>query len=753
MTVGNKTYVGDTVQDGFFDSISQLKSRDSDSLAASKYFDDFSRDYENILEVCKHGKTIPAISEEDSFELLQSMKPSVNDLYGVTVNHYKFAGPAGWKHFHILINSLLNDVNNTSIAEINTVYACILFKGHKKDKSSDRSYRTISTCPVIAKALDVYIRNLYIDSWNNDQAETQFQGEGSSHELAAVLLTETIQHSIHALKQPIYLLYLDAQSAFDVVLRELLVRNLYNCNTNSHALLYINNRLGNRKTFIDWDGQLMGPIHDENGLEQGGVNSSDFYKIFGKEQLTTAQDSELGVPLGNLTVSAIGQADDTALISNSIQNLQLLLLLSQSFCKRYQVKLCAEKTKLQVFFTKDMKVPVEYAKNTNPIYMNGKKIDFVDTAEHVGMLRSSAGNLLTILARITAHKKALGGVLHTGMARGHRGNPAASLRVDQLHGVPVLLSGLATLFLSKKEEDLIALHHKETLQGLLRLFPLTPRSVVCFLAGSLPGEALLHLRQLSIFGMICRLPENILHRHAVNYFSSTTSSPKSWFSQIRSLCLQYHLPHPLEQLRSPLLKATFRNTVKKKVISHWESVLRDEASSLDSLSWFKPSFMSLMTPHPLWITAGSSPSKIAMATIQAKMISGRYRTERLCSHWSKNKDGFCLLSSSCVTTVEDLPHILSSCSALTATRDKLMNFTIEYGQSVPPIAHLITEHCTPSSPTFCQFLLDCSTIPDVLLATQTHGTDVLFHLFNITRTWVYSLHKERMKLLGRWNCI
>ena len=317
----------------------------------------------------------------------------------------------------------------------------------------------------------------------------------------------------------------------------------------------------------------------------------------------------------------------------------------------------------------------------------------------------------------------------------------------------MFLSGLATLFLSKNDENLIALHHKETIQGLLRLFPLTPRSVVCFLAGSLPGEALLHLRQLSIFGMICRLPENILHRHAVNYFTSATSSSKSWFSQIRALCLQYHLPHPLEQLKSPLQKTPYRNTVKKKVISYWEFLLRAESSSLESLTFFKPNFMSLTTPHPLWITAGSSPSKIAMATIQAKMLSGRYRTERLCRHWSKNKDGLCLLSSSCDQTMEDLPHILSSCSALTATRDKLADFTTEYSHSVPHIAQLISEHCSPSSSTFCQFLVDCSTIPDVILATQTHGKEVLFHLFNITRTWVYTLHKTRMKLLGRWNCI
>ena len=81
--------------------------------------------------------------------------------------------------------------------------------------------------------------------------------------------------------------------------------------------------------------------------------------------------------------------------------------------------------------------------------LNGEKINFVESAEHVGILRSSSGNSPTILARLTAHRNALNAVLHNGMARGHRGNPAASLHVDQVYGIPVLLSGLRPLVLSK----------------------------------------------------------------------------------------------------------------------------------------------------------------------------------------------------------------------------------------------------------------------------------------------------------------
>ena len=46
----------------------------------------------------------------------------------------------------------------------------------------------------------------------------------------------------------------------------------------------------------------MGPIVDECGLEQGGLNSSDLYKIYGREQLTSSQESALGVKMGGLTI-------------------------------------------------------------------------------------------------------------------------------------------------------------------------------------------------------------------------------------------------------------------------------------------------------------------------------------------------------------------------------------------------------------------------------------------------------------------
>jgi hypothetical protein len=181
------------------------------------------------------------------------------------------------------------------------------------------------------------------------------------------------------------------------------------------------------------------------------------------------------------------------------------------------------------------------------------------------------------------------------------------------------MSGLGSLVLSEQEINLIDMHHKETLRCLLRLQQNTPRSVTYFMAGCLPGSALLHLRQLSLFGMITRLQGSLLYQHASNITSYNTISSKSWFHQIRKWCLLYGLPHPQELLSSPLSKAGFKTLVKKKVICYWETLLRAEAQPKLSLEYFKPSFMSLTSSHPMFTTAGSSPAKVSMALVQSSL--------------------------------------------------------------------------------------------------------------------------------------
>ena len=340
-------------------------------------------DYENVLKMARHGIKIPPISPKHATEILYKLRTSVNDFISITTAHFINAGMEGLEHFHFLLNTIIVDVNLSSLEELNTIWACILHKGHGKDKESDRSYRTISTCPILAKALDCYIGELYADGWADAQAETKFQGDGSSHEPAGLLLTEAINYSLYTAKKPAYLLLLDAKSAFDLILRENIIVEAFKAGSVDQGLLYLDNRLRSRLTYCEWNKELMGPIHDLMGVEQGGKNSDRLYKLANNCQIKVAQHSGLGINMGSTITSYIGQADDTGLLANDVFSLQNLLLLTLEYCEKYSVTLVPEKTKLLAFCPTGSESLVEYAKIISPIFIKGTLISFCDSAEHV----------------------------------------------------------------------------------------------------------------------------------------------------------------------------------------------------------------------------------------------------------------------------------------------------------------------------------------------------------------------------------
>ena len=449
-------------------------------------------------------------------------------------------------------------------------------------------------------------------------------------------------------------------------------------------------------------------------------------------------------------MSGIGQADDVGLTSNDIFALLHLLQLSLQYCERHHVTLRADKTKLQVFSNSKTEMEAYYARVVSPIAIDNNPIKFVNEAEHVGILRSTFGNLPHILQRFTSHKKVLGAVLPVGLARGHRGNPAASLFIHNLYATPVLFSGLSSLVLKSTEITLIDQYLKETSQKLQKLMDKTPACVVAFLGGQLPGTALLHIKQLSLFGMVARMPDSVLHRHATHILITASPSASSWFQQIRNLCILYQLPHPLTTLQKPPKKGAFNRLVKSHVIDHWEIKLRENASSLTSAPFFNSEFMSLRKPHPIWFSCGANPFECHKAVIAARMLSGRYLTDQLQRHWTQNSAGICLLPS-CAPSKSpgSLQHLLLYCEALESTRQKLLKLCYKVSLENEQLSSILLSILSSGDETsIMQLLLDCSTMPIVIKCTQDYGPELRDRILYIGRTWCYNIHTERMTQLG-----
>ena len=288
-------------------------------------------------------------------------------------------------------------------------------------------------------------------------------------------------------------------------------------------------------------------------------------------------------------------------------------------------------------------------------------------------------------------------------------------------------------------------HWLTTLRNILKTHQGSPQSVILFLSGNLQGKAQLHLKQLNKLSMITRLPSDHLHSRAKHVLTSGFSSCKSWFFQVRDICVLYNLPHPLQLLSNPIPKHQFRKLTRSRVTDYWETRLRQEAALLPSLTYFKPQFHSLSTPHPLLWTPGPNSHEVSKSLVQLRMLSGRYRVAKLTRHWSPTNRSGCCPAPLC-PDLETLEHLLIDCSYYHQLRARLKKAW--YKTTNPKLYLILSAILSSSTQDLVQFLLDPSVHPSVIALVQSEGQGPLRLIFHLTRTWCYSVHRERLRLLN-----
>ena len=160
--------------------------------------------------------------------------------------------------------------------------------------------------------------------------------------------------------------------------------------------------------------------------------------------------------------------------------------------------------------------------------------------------------------------------------------------------------------------------------------------------------------------------------------------------------------------------------------------------------------MSLSKPHPLWTTCGSNSYEVNKACIQAKYLSGRFRTDTLLHHFSKANSRFCQLHPD-DEEVGDLVHHLVLCPVLADRRELIFEYWDTLVADNLPCQEILKFVKSAPIKTFMQFILDCSVMPEVIHAEQQHGKNILSILFRASRTYCYSMYRERRKRLDLWN--
>ena len=250
--------------------------------------------------------------------------------------------------------------------------------------------------------------------------------------------------------------------------------------------------------------------------------------------------------------------------------------------------------------------------------------------------------------------------------------------------------------------------------------------------------------------MICHLPTDPLNILARQALTSSPKSAKSWFQQLRDLCLKYQLPHPIILLDSPPTKYQFKRMIKTSIMNFWQRVIGSETEGLVSLKYLRPTQYTLTQPSLLWLTSRVSSFECSKSTVVAKMISGRFRTEELSKHWTpSNRQGYCL-ADTCDEVAGSLEHILVECPALQGARNRQIELWLNKSSAYPALHQMIRMILASSAHVQVQFILDPSLFDGITMLWEIHGQVIIDHVYYLTRTYAYYLHREKLILHDKW---
>ena len=255
-------------------------------------------------------------------------------------------------------------------------------KGADKNPFLPLSYRGISLISCIGKVyssilnsrLSVYLEenNILVDEQNG------FRKSRSCEDHAFVLssIIDYRKSSGHST----YAAFIDLSKAFDCINRTLLSYKLLTNKINGqfyHAVLALYKetescvQVNNMTT--EWFGTLQ-------GVRQGDNLSPTLFNIFLNDLAREIKDMGLGVSLDDINIPILLYADDIVLISENEPNLQKMLDHVDSWCKKWQMRVNVDKTKVVHFRNKRKN------KTCFNFKINGSEIEIVNQYQYLGII-------------------------------------------------------------------------------------------------------------------------------------------------------------------------------------------------------------------------------------------------------------------------------------------------------------------------------------------------------------------------------
>ena len=235
--------------------------------------------------------------------------------------------------------------------------------GKKKDLRYQQNYRPIALLPTLRKLYEVILSARLLSYVTLTDSKFGFIA-GRSTSDCIFLLIESILEARYISRgrcggktQKLFAGFLDFKSAFDKVPRFRIWDKLYwRFGVTGKILRVIRDLYTNTSAQAVVNGMITKEFPIKTGVLQGSVLGPTLFLLFIDDLLEKLHKSNLGIPMLDFVISVLAYADDITLLSLSVDNLQCLLNICESWRKSNEMTFGLDKCFILVFNSRSKKL-------------------------------------------------------------------------------------------------------------------------------------------------------------------------------------------------------------------------------------------------------------------------------------------------------------------------------------------------------------------------------------------------------------
>ena len=713
----------DEIRQGFFQYFQALAKPDDDPSFDVIHKKQVELDFLIIQDITsKDENQTVTITIEDVTKAVSGLnRGKAPDIMGIGAEHFQYAGDIVISYlFYIFKRMIEKKLVPEEIKE--GLLTPILKKN--KNPTDPMSYRGITVLVTIEKLFEkIWLTKgkPFIEK-NQNKMQRGFT-ENSSCLNTAFLYSESINESKEK-KEPVYVVTLDGQRAFDTVWIRSLLRNIYVDGIPNHLWALLDQLYSDVSTKVKWNNIPSESFDMLQGVRQGGILSAPLYKNFNNKLLDTLQEQSIGASIGPIYIPAPTCADDICCITNSAIDLQTCLYIVETFVNMERAKINNSKSDILKYNAPDIKI--------NSWEICNSKIEETNSTVHLGITRNT-NDKIDIESLIRCGRQTLYSLFGSGMHGRNGLNPIISKHIWSTYIIPRLTYGLEIVNITDKQIQQINSFQLKSLKQLQWLPDRCANVAVYLLVGAEPMEALIDKKVLTFFGQIIRDQNSLEYQIAMRQIAIYDLNSKSWFSRLKSTLAKYNLPSATKLMLEPPKKGIWKTICTKAVNKYWMDKFSEEKNSKSSLKLLSIKQLDIGKAHPIWKTIRPSPKDVEKASIKARILTGTYTLQANRAKFNQYEiDPTCPL---CKDGAEDRLHFLLLCKATEEARIKFLSKLINLAREHLPEVDIQMKEI------LLQLIVDSSDIIE-------NNLELISEFESLGRELIFSIHCCHTKLMA-----